>query len=54
MAGMSKRLHRSWQDDREMNAMNRDQASQPLSTPLVISAIWWALILSAALSTLVR
>jgi hypothetical protein len=36
------------------NAINQDQASQPLATAVVIPAMWWALILGAALSTLVR
>ena len=39
---------------RGMNAMNHDQASQSLSAPLVISAMLWALILNAVLSTLIR
>jgi hypothetical protein len=39
---------------RRMNAMNHDQASQPLSAPLVISAVWWAFIVNAVLSAVVR
>lgn len=34
--------------------MDRDQATQLAWTPLVVSAIWWALVLYAVLSVLGR
>lgn len=49
MADMSEGARRSWQRTRR-----HDQIGPAPSTALVVSAIWWAFMLHAALSVLLR
>lgn len=53
MADMSKGARRSWQDS-DAGAGGPEQMSSAPSAALVISAIWWALVLHAILSVLGR
>jgi len=53
MADMSKGVHQSWQDT-DADAESTKQMSTAPSAALVISAIWWALVLHATVSVLVR